>query len=67
MRLMEELEMGADEIRVAQAKKAFPRSPSKECTWKCEFLGMLPGVGLMGGDITDIVKQRFTVQRSASV
>lgn len=60
-RLMDELEMTADEIRHAQGTQHFPRSVSKDCTWGCEFLHACQ-VQLMGGDISDIIKQRFTTK-----
>jgi hypothetical protein len=60
-RLMAELEMTAEEIRTAQSLQAFPRSVEKDCTWGCEFLHMCQ-VELMGGDISDIVKSRFTTK-----
>jgi len=60
-RLMTELEWTADEIRTAQANQAFPRSPEKECTFMCEYLHMCQ-VELNGGDISDIIKSRFTTK-----
>ncbi len=57
--LMRELEETAVEIVAAQASGAFPRSAQKDCTWGCDYLHMCQ-VDLMGGDISDIVKSRFT-------
>lgn len=56
---MRELEMTARQITDAQYRGEFPRTSDKDCTWGCEFLHMCQ-VDLMGGDISDIVKSRFT-------
>lgn len=60
--LMEELEMTADSIREARYKNHFPRAVSKDCTWGCEFLHACQ-INLMGGDISDIVKSKFTTAK----
>ena len=46
-RLMEERHWAPTRF-VWRRPQAFPRSPSKECTWKCEFLHCCQ-VSLMGG------------------
>ena len=56
--MMREMGMTANEILRAEKKGHFPRSPSKECTWDCDFRDMCI-VELMGGDISSMVKHQF--------
>ncbi len=56
--LIREMVMGADEIREAQTKNRWPRSPDKGCKWGCDYLELCI-TELHGGDGNDIIKLKY--------
>lgn len=60
--MMAELVMTAREIRAAEKRAQFPRTPDKACTWDCEFRDPCI-IQLQGGDIRDVIKMRFTKKK----
>lgn len=59
--MMAELVMSAREIKRAQGKGEFPRTPEKSCRWECPFLEPCV-IQLQGGDISDVLKMRYTTK-----
>ena len=57
-RLMRELVWSAREIRAAEAREQFPRTPDKSCTWGCDFTDICIAE-LFGGDIDSMIKSNF--------
>lgn len=60
--MMRELLMTSNEIKRATRKDEFPRSPDKACTWDCDYLEPCT-IELLGGDISDTVKLKYTITR----
>jgi hypothetical protein len=58
---MRELIMTAREMRKAEELGQFPRTPMKDCRWDCSFLEPCT-IQLMGGDISDTLKLRYTTR-----
>lgn len=59
-----ELIQSANEIRNAQRKNAFPRTPDKSCSWMCDYRDICIAQ-LYGGDIGPMIGQNFTTSRSS--
>lgn len=60
--LMEELVYSAREIRRAERRGEFPRTPEKSCKWDCEFKDLCV-TELHGGNVNPIIKMNFTERR----
>lgn len=61
-RLMQEMMMTIDEIKVAEEKNRFPRTPDKSCQWGCDYLEPCV-IELHGGDISDVAKLKYVTGR----
>lgn len=59
--MMKDLMVTADEIREAEDRGYFPRSPDKACTW-CDYLELCQ-VELMGADTSNTIKLKYTRKR----
>jgi hypothetical protein len=57
-RTMKELVDTADQIKRAERKKQFPRTPLKSCRWDCDYLDLCT-VELQGGDGSSIIKHNY--------
>ena len=58
-RTVAEMLMTIGEIHRATKDGHFPRTPMKSCVWDCAFADPCM-IELMGGDISDVVKSRYT-------
>jgi hypothetical protein len=61
-RLMHEMMMSSREMKEAIAFDHFPRTPDKSCTWGCDYLEPCT-LQLAGGDISDVVRLRYTTEK----
>jgi hypothetical protein len=57
-----EIVWSANEILRASKRGAFPRSPDNSCAWGCDYRDVCIAE-LHGGDISSIIKQKFTTER----
>lgn len=56
--MMDELQTTEEEIKEAEARGKFPRTPDKSCEWMCDYLGPCV-IDLQGGDISSEVKLKY--------
>lgn len=63
--LVNEMMWSSREMKAAEKRGTFPRSPMKNCTWDCDFLDLC-SIELMGGDGEDIRRLRYTTRTPES-
>jgi hypothetical protein len=56
--MMRELTDTAHEIKEAEKRGRFPRTPDKSCQWMCDYIDLCV-MELHGGDISSTVKMRY--------
>lgn len=59
--VMSELMMTAREIKEAEARGEWPRTPMKSCMWDCDYLDPCT-IELNGGTIDQVIKLKYTTR-----
>lgn len=60
--MMADLDDIVEQIKAAEERGVYPRTPEKACTWDCEYSDICT-LSLQGGSVKDLVKMRYVRNR----